>query len=186
MNAVSARSAITSPSITRSPTYCSGSPFWRVRSAAAGECAVGVGQLHLPAAQVMPLGPGLAVGRSARADGVQDGDEAVGVRVRSGRGRFLDRARGRGVRCGHGGLRACRRTPSPIKVAGRAWLENRATRKKPAGTRPPRPARRSRQTECQPAPRKVMPAGKCKQHPNSSGFRGPATCFRWRYQSCLT
>lgn len=34
MKAVIARSAITSPSITRSPTYCSGSPFWRVRSAA--------------------------------------------------------------------------------------------------------------------------------------------------------
>ena len=35
---------------------------------------------------MVPLGPGLAVGRSARADGVQDGDEAVGARAAAAEG----------------------------------------------------------------------------------------------------
>ena len=55
----------------------------------------------------------------------------------------------------------------------------------PAGARPPRTARHSRQTDCQPAPRVVVPADKRKQLPNSSGFRRPATRCRWLYQSCL-
>jgi len=50
---------------------------------------------------------------------------------------------------------------------------------------PPRTARHSRQTDCQPAPRVVVPADKRKQLPNSSGFRRPATRCRWLYQSCL-
>jgi len=55
---------------------------------------------------------------------------------------------------------------------------------RPAGTRPPRTARHSRQTDCQPAPRVVVPADKRKQQ-QQSGFRRPATPFRWPYQSCL-
>ena len=92
MKAVSARSAITSLHHPVAHVLLGLAVLARalgrqqdlLHDALAGEGAVGVGQLHLPAAQVMPLGPGLAVGRSARTDGVQDGDKAVGVLSRRG------------------------------------------------------------------------------------------------------
>ncbi len=55
---------------------------------------------------------------------------------------------------------------------------------KAGGYKTPRTARHSRQTDCQPAPRVVVPADKRKQQ-QQSGFRRPATPFRWPYQSCL-
>ncbi|EEI71248.1 hypothetical protein HMPREF0496_1512, partial [Lentilactobacillus hilgardii ATCC 27305] len=52
--------------------------------------------------------------------------------------------------CDHGGLRASRRKPPPIKVAGRAWLENRLLDKAGGHEAPTAPPRHSRQTDCQP------------------------------------
>ncbi len=43
----------------------------------------------------------------------------------------------------------------------------------PAGTRPPRTARHSRPTDCQPTPLRVMPAGKRFSQLHNRGFRGP-------------
>ncbi|WP_204373818.1 hypothetical protein, partial [Stenotrophomonas maltophilia] len=47
------------------------------------------------------------------------------------------------------------------------------------------PARHSRQTDCQPAPRAVVPAGKRKLLPNKTGFRVPTTDARWRSNDYL-
>ncbi len=83
---VNANAASFSPSITRSPTYCSAAilagAFGRqqdlLHHTQPGQRSVGVGQRQAPARQLVALGPRLAV-RSAQPDAVQQGRQVVGI-----------------------------------------------------------------------------------------------------------
>ena len=77
--------------------------------------------------------------------------------------------RGRGVACGHCGLLARRQKPPLVKVADDAWFETPRVDIR-AGARPPRTARHSRPTDCQPAPHSVVPAGKRKLQSRNRDF----------------
>ncbi|GEM_PF-5569895 len=59
------------------------------------------------------------------------------------------------------------------KVAGGDVARKPGHCARPAGTRPPRSARHSRQTDCRPAPRGVTPTGKRKQLTQCHGFSMP-------------
>jgi hypothetical protein len=76
------------------------------------------------------------------------------------------------------GLLACRQKPPPIKVADDAWFETPCVDDR-AGSRPPRIARHSRPTDCQPAPHEAVPAGNVQTTSTQPGFRIPTTSARW-------
>lgn len=61
-------------------------------------------------------------------------------------------------------------------VADDAWFETPCVDIR-AGTRPPRTARHSRPTDCQPTPREAVPTGKRKQHPHNRGFEARPPVF---------
>jgi hypothetical protein len=170
--------------MTRGPTYCSSSPFSRAlrgqqdlqHHPKARQRAIGICQGDASAGHLMAFRPRLAIGGGARADAVQQGDEGVRVQRRAIRRRVANRVRGRGVGLGHGWAPCVHAEAATDKGGGRCEVRNPVFAK-PAGTRPPRTARHSRPTDCQPAPR-VMPAGK-RLLQRTTGFRIPATCFRW-------
>ncbi|KOQ73374.1 hypothetical protein ABW44_12510 [Stenotrophomonas maltophilia] len=70
--------------------------------AQARQRTVGIGQGQSSAGRLMPFPPGLAIGSSAGADAVQQGNEGVWIQRRPVRGHVMDGVRGGGAGLGHG------------------------------------------------------------------------------------
>ena len=175
--------AMIRPSITRGPTYCSSSPFSRAAARPAGSPGPRVARPasnryppgDASAGHLMAFRPRLTIGGGAGADAVQQGDEGVRVQRRAIRRRVVDRVRGRGVGLGHGWAPCVHAEAATDKGGGRCVVRNPVFAE-PAGTRPPRTARHSRPTDCQPAPHRVMPAGK-RLLQRTTGVSNPGHLF---------
>ncbi|MNN45836.1 hypothetical protein D3C81_1601880 [compost metagenome] len=123
----------------------------------------------------MPLRPGLPVGRSAFADALQVGNQ--GMRIRTGHslcqvigvGRVTVGVQVGKVRSVHGEA-PCKAIGSRhAEVADGTWFESGLTSSRRART-PPRTARHSRQTDCQPAPRNVDAGWQAQSLKVNTGF----------------